>query len=122
MTTPSRVPPDTPAFDPARAAVFAIGIGAPVMACLLVGGPAVALFAGVGAVNALFTDPRRGVAARLISIAVAMAGILMVALLGMTLRSSVRTWSLPSLSRSLSRPDWCRRHSPICQWSSSFFR
>jgi len=88
VTTLSRVPPDTPAFDPARAAVFAIGIGAPVMACLLVGGPAVALFAGVGAVNALFTDPRRGVAARLISIAVAMAGILMFALLGMTLRSS----------------------------------
>jgi hypothetical protein len=43
--------PNTPAFDPARAAVFAIGIGAPVAACLLVAGPAVALFAGVGAIN-----------------------------------------------------------------------
>src|SRR5437773_206459 len=88
MTTPSRIAPDTPAFDPARAAVFAIGIGVPVTACLLIGGPAVALFAGVGAVNALITDPRRGVEVRLISIAVAMAAILMVALLGTTLRPS----------------------------------
>src|SRR5438046_6291809 len=78
--------PDTPAFDPARAAVFAIGIGAPVAACLLVAGPAVALFAGVGAINALFTDPRRGSAARLISISVAITAILIVALLATTMR------------------------------------
>jgi hypothetical protein len=62
MTVPSPIAPDSPAFDPARAAVFAIGIGAPVAACLLVAGPAVALFAGVGA-NALFIDTRRGIAA-----------------------------------------------------------
>ena len=88
MTIRSAVVPDTPAFDPARAAVFAIGIGAPVAACLLVAGPAVALFAGVGAINALFTDPRRGIAARLISIAVAITAILIVALLGTTMRHS----------------------------------
>jgi Fusaric acid resistance protein-like len=76
----------TPPFDAARAAVFAIGIGAPVAVCLLVAGPAVALFAGVGAINALFTDPRRGVAARLISIGVAIGAILMVALLGTTMK------------------------------------
>src|SRR5207244_9494974 len=88
MTLLSPVMPETPAFDPARAAVFAIGIGAPVAACLLVAGPAVALFAGIGAVNALFTDPRRGVAARLISIGVAISAILIVALLGTTLQRS----------------------------------
>jgi hypothetical protein len=82
VTARSKVAPDAALFDRARAAVFAIGIGAPVTACLLIGGPAVALFAGVGALNALITDPRRGVAARLISIAVAMGAILTVALLG----------------------------------------
>jgi Fusaric acid resistance protein-like len=82
MTVQSPVAADTPPFDPARAAVFAIGIGAPVTANLLLGGPAMALFAGVGALNALITDPRRGAAARVISIAVAMGAILTVALLG----------------------------------------
>ena len=41
MTVTSPGAPDTPAFDPARAAVFAIGIGAPVAAGLLVAGPAI---------------------------------------------------------------------------------
>src|SRR5437762_8494714 len=83
MKTTSRAPPP---FDISRSAVFAIGIGVPVAACLLVGGPALALFAGVGAINALFTDPRRGVAVRLISIVVAMGAILAVALLGTLMR------------------------------------
>ena len=85
MKTTSRAPPP---FDISRSAVFGIGIGVPVAACLAVGGPALALFAGVGAINALFTDPRRGVAVRLISIGVAIGAMLMVALLGTTMRQS----------------------------------
>src|SRR5438067_8558988 len=48
MKTTSRAPPP---FDISRSAVFGIGIGVPVAACLAVGGPALALFAGVGAIS-----------------------------------------------------------------------
>ena len=79
--------PTPPPFDAPRAAVYAIGIGVPVAACLHFGGPAVALFAGVGAMNALVTDPRRRVAARVVSIACAMAAVLAAAAAGDALRA-----------------------------------
>jgi hypothetical protein len=80
-------PPAAPArFDPSIAAVFAIGIGVPVALGLAWLGPIFALFGGVGAMNALFADPRRGAITRLASIAVAMAALLAVAGIGSELR------------------------------------
>lgn len=83
-------PPPAPAitpFDAGRAAVFAVGIGVPLVAGLAWAGPIAGLFAALGALNALFTDPRRGWAARLASITVAIALLLLAAWLGAALAS-----------------------------------
>jgi hypothetical protein len=74
--------PAVPPFDAGRAAVFAIGIGVPLVAGLAWAGPIAGLFAAVGALNALFTDPRRGFAPRLLAIAAAIALLLLSAWLG----------------------------------------
>lgn len=77
--------PTIPPFDAGRAAVFAVGIGVPLAAGLAWANPVVALFAAVGALNALFTDPRRTPATRFAAIGVAIALLLTAAGLGSAL-------------------------------------
>lgn len=78
------VPP--PRFDPSVAAVFAIGVGVPIAVGLAWAGPVAALFSGVGAMNALFADPRRRALVRLVAIAAAVAVLLGVAGIASQLR------------------------------------
>lgn len=84
MNGPPPAPP-APAFDAGRAAVFAAGIGVPLAAGLAFANPIVALFAAIGALNALFTDPRRALATRLVAIACAVGLLLAAAGLGSAL-------------------------------------
>lgn len=84
---PAPTPPAaTPPFDPRLAALYAIGIGVPLALGYAWAGPIFALFAGVGATNALFADPRRRAVVRLASIVVAVAALLGAAGIGSQLR------------------------------------
>lgn len=88
MSEPPAPPPATPVppFDAGRAAVFAIGIGVPLVVGLAWSGPIAALFAAVGALNALFTDPRRDLTTRLAAIGIAIALLLLAAGAGVALK------------------------------------
>ena len=83
-----------PPFSLARAALFAIGIGVPVLAALASGQPHAALPAGAGALLALLTDPRRRLALRAAAICVALLVVLLAAILGVALQHDRRAVAL----------------------------
>lgn len=78
-------------FDLGLAATYAIGVGVPLAAGIAWWGPIFGLFAGVGATNALFADPRRRAVTRIAAIAVAMAALLAVAGIATQLRDDHAT-------------------------------
>jgi len=67
-TAPRSAPPPAPVFEPARALLFAIGVGVPTLVALALADGAAAMAAAIGAWNALMTDPRRGLVTRLFAI------------------------------------------------------
>jgi uncharacterized membrane protein YccC len=69
-------PPAAAPFDGVLAAVFAVGIGVPIALGLAIAGPLFALTAGVGALNALWADPRRRAITRFAAIGAAIALLL----------------------------------------------
>jgi Fusaric acid resistance protein-like len=62
--------------------MFALGVGIPVVTAIARADPQAALFAGLGALIALQTDPRRTVRLRIIAICIALAAIVAAGALG----------------------------------------
>ncbi|MEP7329650.1 MAG: FUSC family protein [Betaproteobacteria bacterium] len=81
----SNIPPPVP-YSLDRALLFAIGAGVPVLVALTSGEPRAALFAGMGAVMALQTDPRRSISTRVVSVLVAIGLIIGAGALGVMLQ------------------------------------
>ncbi|MEO6566701.1 MAG: FUSC family protein [Casimicrobiaceae bacterium] len=80
------LPQAPPPYKFDRAVLFAVGIGAPMLLALAVGEPRAALFAGVGALFALMTDPRRSIAVRVVSVLIALGLIVGAGTLGVLLQ------------------------------------
>lgn len=80
------LPPTPPPYKFDRAVLFAVGIGAPVLFALSMGEPRAALFAGVGALFALMTDPRRSIGVRVAAVVIALFLIVGAGTLGVVLQ------------------------------------
>ena len=78
--------PPPPPYSHDRALLFACGAGVPMLAALALAQPGVALFACMGGVMALQTDPRRSIHVRVVSVIVALALILGAGTLGAALQ------------------------------------
>lgn len=83
---PFATPPRPPTATTARAVMFGMGVGIPVLVAIATGHPRAGLFAGMGALLALFTDPRRSFALRSLGIFGVVAVMFVAALLGATLQ------------------------------------